>query len=245
LVAIELADRSLDLDLCHAAALLVRVCGCSRLIDCAGGSCPGPGGFRTSCIGGAGRAADARPCPGAGLHGRMAEGPHRPARLHGAPRMAAAKKSTGDAEIPDASVYAEEFTEEVWAYEPAGPKLSSRLVAEFVGTLALVLIGVGTALTTPQGIAVFVGLGFGLVILAGVAAVGPISGAHFNPAVTLGALIAGRIRAADALYYVVAQVLGGIVGAAVLVAIYANNPVNPPIKQFISGAAMGYSQHSP
>lgn len=159
--------------------------------------------------------------------------------------MAAAKKSTGDEEIPDASVYAEEFTEEVWAYEPAGPKLSSRLVAEFVGTLALVLIGVGTALTTSQGIAVFVGLGFGLVILAGVAAVGHISGAHFNPAVTLGALIAGRIRAADALYYVVAQVLGGIVGAAVLVAIYANNPVIPPIKQFISGAAMGYSQHSP
>src|SRR5690606_15572367 len=209
LVAIELDDRSLDLDLCHAAALLVRVCDCSRLIDCAGGSCPGPGGFRTSCIGGAGRAADARPCPGAGLHGRMAEGPHRPARLKGETRMAAAKKSTGDAEIPDASVYAEEFTEEVWAYEPVGPKLSTRLVAEFVGTLALVLVGVGIALIATGGLPISVGFGFGLVILAGVATAGHVSGAHFNPAVTLAALIAGRIRAADALYYAIAQVLGG------------------------------------
>lgn len=159
--------------------------------------------------------------------------------------MAAAKKSTGDAEIPDAAVYAEEFTEEVWAYEPAGPKLSSRLAAEFVGTFALVLIGVGVALISSGGLTVVVGLGFGLVILAGVAAVGHISGAHFNPAVTLGALIAGRIRALDSLYYVIAQVLGGALGAAVLVGVYAGHPQIADVRPFISNASVGFGDHSP
>lgn len=159
--------------------------------------------------------------------------------------MAAAKKSTGDAEIPDASVYAEEFTEEVWAYEPVGPKLSTRLVAEFVGTLALVLVGVGIALIATGGLPISVGFGFGLVILAGVATAGHVSGAHFNPAVTLAALIAGRIRAADALYYAIAQVLGGALGAAILVAVYANHPQIPDVRGFLTNAAIGYGDHSP
>jgi aquaporin Z len=159
--------------------------------------------------------------------------------------MAAAKKTTGDAAVPDESQFAEEFTEEVWAYEPAGPSILARCFAEGIGAFALVLIGVGIALISSGGMALAVGFGFGLVILAGAVAVGHISGAHFNPAITIAAWIAGRVRAAAVLPYLLAQLIGAILGAAVLVGIYANHPQIPDARVFMSGAAMGFGEHSP
>jgi aquaporin Z len=97
------------------------------------------------------------------------------------------------------------------------PSLVRSVAAEFVGTLLLVFLAVGSAvggITTvgPVGVA----LAFGLVLLALAYAIGPISGCHVNPAVTLGVLLAKGMSATEAAYYWVAQFAGAIVGAALL-----------------------------
>jgi aquaporin Z len=97
------------------------------------------------------------------------------------------------------------------------PTLLRSLIAEFVGTALLVLIGVGSAVAgLKTGGPVAVALAFGLVLLALAYALGPISGCHVNPAVTLGVLLARGMTLREAVGYWVAQVAGGIVGAALL-----------------------------
>ena len=91
------------------------------------------------------------------------------------------------------------------------------LVAEFVGTALLVLIGVGAAVTSVRtGGQIVVAMAFGLVLLALAYALGPVSGCHVNPAVTLGVLLSRGITLGEAAAYWVAQFAGGIAGAAVL-----------------------------
>src|SRR5206468_22024 len=100
-----------------------------------------------------------------------------------------------------------------------------KLVAEALGTACLVFFAVGTATlcfgyaltgsSTSAGV-VATALAFGLVLLTLAYALGPISGAHVNPAVTLGFLVSRRIALRDAVGYWVAQVVGGIIGALVL-----------------------------
>jgi len=95
--------------------------------------------------------------------------------------------------------------------------LRRSLVAEFLGTALLVFLGVGSAVAGinrmgPVGVA----LAFGLVLLALAYAVGPVSGCHINPAVTLGVLMSRGMTGAEAAYYWGAQFAGGILGAAVL-----------------------------
>jgi aquaporin Z len=100
-----------------------------------------------------------------------------------------------------------------------------KLVAEFFGTLILVVIAVGVA-TESFGFRLFglsyaagvvaTALAFGLVLVALVYAIGPISGCHINPAVTLGFLGSGRMKIQEAVAYWVAQFAGGIVGAYLL-----------------------------
>jgi aquaporin Z len=95
--------------------------------------------------------------------------------------------------------------------------LRRSLVAEFLGTALLVFLGVGSAVAGihtmgPVGVA----LAFGLVLLALAYAVGPVSGCHINPAVTLGVLLSRGMTGAEAAYYWGAQLAGGILGAAVL-----------------------------
>ena len=101
------------------------------------------------------------------------------------------------------------------------------LTAEFVGTLWLVLGGCGAAVFAAQfmggnpetdlGIGFLgVSLAFGLTVVTGAYALGHVSGGHFNPAVTLGLLAAGKFSGAKAVPYIVAQVLGGLGGALIL-----------------------------
>jgi aquaporin Z len=105
--------------------------------------------------------------------------------------------------------------------------LQRKLIAELLGTLWLVLGGCGSAVLaanfmpdTNLGIGlVGVSLAFGLTVVTGAYALGHISGGHFNPAVTLGVFVARRIEAREAVGYVVAQVVGAVLGIAVLVAI--------------------------
>jgi aquaporin Z len=90
-------------------------------------------------------------------------------------------------------------------------------LAELIGTFALVLIGCGSAVIAGGHIG-FMGISFafGLAVLAMVYAIGPISGCHINPAITVSMLVAGKISAKDCVGYIVAQCVGGIIAGAVL-----------------------------
>ena len=136
-----------------------------------------------------------------------------------------------------------------------GPGLLARLGAEAFGTFFLVLVGVGIALYSAfsnTGGGLGVALGFGVAVLAGVIAVGNVSGGHFNPAVTFGACLAGRTPWSDLLPYWLAQVVGGALGAAVL---FLTVPSSLPalvaqggeasVRSFFSGTANGFGSHSP
>jgi len=108
-----------------------------------------------------------------------------------------------------------------------------KLAAELIGTALLVIFAVGTATlafgfkitgsSTSAGI-VMTALAFGLVLLALVYAIGPVSGCHVNPAVTMGFVVSGRMKLGEAIGYWVAQFAGGIVGAVVLWAILEGAP---------------------
>ncbi len=118
-------------------------------------------------------------------------------------------------------------------------------LAEFLGTFWLVLGGCGSAVlaaTFPDvGIGlVGVSLAFGLTVLTIAYSLGHISGAHLNPAVTLGLWAGGRIPAKEILPYMIAQVLGGIAAASVLFVIVTGN--GSAIGNF---AANGFGEHSP
>ncbi|MBF9234181.1 aquaporin [Microvirga alba] len=97
----------------------------------------------------------------------------------------------------------------------------SKFVAEAFGTAILVLIGCGAIViggygpSFPLGI-VPVGLAFGLSIMAMVYTIGPVSGCHINPAVTVGVAMAGRMPWSEAAGYIIAQVIGGLAGALIL-----------------------------
>jgi len=103
----------------------------------------------------------------------------------------------------------------------------NRYLAEFVGTFVLIFCGVGAAVIDgkdlgPTGIS----LTFGLTLVAMAYAIGPISGCHINPAVTVGLAIAGRTNWSDAAAYIVFQVLGGIAASAALLPIVGSNIAN-------------------
>jgi len=95
-------------------------------------------------------------------------------------------------------------------------------IAEFIGTFTLVLFGCGAAVIAGPAVgATTVGIlgiafAFGLAIVAMAYGIGPVSGCHVNPAVSFGALLAGRISVGDFIGYVIAQCLGAIAGAFVL-----------------------------
>jgi aquaporin Z len=96
--------------------------------------------------------------------------------------------------------------------------MGSKLAAEFLGTFWLVLGGCGSAVLAAAfpdvGIGLLgVSLAFGLTVLTGAYAFGPISGGHFNPAVSIGVLIAGKIEPAKAVMYIVAQLIGAVIAA--------------------------------
>ena len=89
-----------------------------------------------------------------------------------------------------------------------------KYIAEAFGTMVLTLVGCGTAVVT--GNVVAIALAFGLSVVAMAYCIGPISGCHINPAITVGMLLNGRIEQKDAIFYIVAQFIGGIIGALLL-----------------------------
>ena len=129
-----------------------------------------------------------------------------------------------------------------------GLHMVSKLAAEFIGTLWLVLGGCGSAVLAAGfpslGIAFAgVSLAFGLTVLTGAYSLGPTSGGHFNPAVSIGLWAGGRFPGERLVPYILAQVAGGIAGAFILYVIASGKP---GFDLVASGfAANGYGEHSP
>jgi aquaporin Z len=167
----------------------------------------------------------------------------------------------------DAAEAADEFTEEldtdIWTEDPAGPSLISKMLAEAAGTFILVLIGVGTALTlglvasgtiviqgqTQGGIlgspTFVVGFAFAISVVIAAFAFGSTSGAHLNPAVTVGLWLAGRFPGRDVVPYVLAQVIGGLFAGLGLFGLIASHPQITSPRTYMASASIGFGDHSP
>jgi glycerol uptake facilitator protein len=115
----------------------------------------------------------------------------------------------------------------------ASCNITKKFIAELIGTFFLVFFGTGAAVVTllitkdivgKAGIGLLGGLGdwiaiamaFGLTVMAGIYLFGKISGAHFNPAVTIGLLVSKNISLIDSVYYIVAQAIGAVLGSLLL-----------------------------
>ena len=125
--------------------------------------------------------------------------------------------------------------------------MTQRFAAECLGTFWLVLGGCGSAVLAAAVPGVGIGLlgvslAFGLTVLTMAYAIGPISGCHLNPAVTVGLTAAGRFKASDVLPYVIAQVLGAVIAAGVLYFI-ASGKAGFDLAGGL--ASNGYADHSP
>ncbi len=123
----------------------------------------------------------------------------------------------------------------------------NKYIAEFFGTFWLVMGGCGSAVLAAAfpdvGIGLLgVALAFGLTVVTMAYAIGPISGCHLNPAVSVGLYMGGRFAGKELLPYIIAQVIGAIVAAAVLYVIASGAPDFDVSKGFASN---GYGAHSP
>jgi aquaporin Z len=124
--------------------------------------------------------------------------------------------------------------------------MHKKWIAELIGTFWLVFGGCGSAVISAAFPDVGIGLlgvsfAFGLTVLTMAYAVGGISGGHFNPAVTVGLTVAGRFPASSVIPYIVSQVIGAVIAAAVLYLI-ASGKAGLAAGGF---AANGYGEHSP
>lgn len=107
--------------------------------------------------------------------------------------------------------------------------MKNKYVAEALGTMVLVLLGCGAAVfnggaTSVQAV-LTIAFAFGLAVVSMAYAIGPISGCHINPAITLGVWLSGRMKANEAIGYMAAQVIGAIVGSVILFAIVSSGNV--------------------
>ena len=106
---------------------------------------------------------------------------------------------------------------------------TSKFVAELFGTMVLVLMGCGSAViagadgTTGVGL-IGIAFAFGLSVVAMAYAIGHISGCHINPAISIAMVAAGRMKMKEAGIYVVAQIIGAIIGSGILYVIFTNHP---------------------
>ncbi|WP_291381296.1 aquaporin [Demequina sp.] len=145
--------------------------------------------------------------------------------------------------------FTEDLTTETWPADLAGPGLVARLAAEATGTFILVLIGAGTAAmaaVTGRG-PLDVGLAYGIALMIGIVAWRSVSGAHFNPAVTVGAWLSGRFPGMDVVPYILAQVVGGILAAGIVrIGVGSLEAVTSDSAMSLMGAvSAGYGEHAP
>ena len=125
------------------------------------------------------------------------------------------------------------------------PGLLSRLAAEAFGALFLVVAGLGVPLfTLPQSNPLPAALAAGLAVTAAMLDFAYVSGGHFNPAITLGNLVAGRIRAGHAAAYVCAQLVGAAAGALALFGVLRTIPNIPDTRAAFDTVTAGFGAKS-
>ncbi|WP_228374259.1 aquaporin [Demequina phytophila] len=148
---------------------------------------------------------------------------------------------------PDVVELSEELTEEVWVEDASGPSLVARMLAELAGTFILVFMGVGTALFLSVGNngTLTAAFGFALGVIIAAVIFGGVSGAHLNPAVSVGLWLAGRFQGRDVAPYILAQLVGATAAGALLFGLVAGHPSIESAREFMDGGANGYGDHSP
>jgi MIP family channel proteins len=122
-------------------------------------------------------------------------------------------------------------------------RIAPKLLAEFIGTFSFVFIGAGTAAVVGGGAGLSgitaVAFAHGLAIMAFAFAYGSVSGAHMNPAVTIGVLAAGAMRVGEAAGYIVSQLVGGIAGALLLRTVLGGAATGLGMPALAHGLALG------
>ena len=130
---------------------------------------------------------------------------------------------------------------EIRMFNPLAPKL----VAELIGTFAFVFIGAGAAAIVGQGVGLpgiaAIAFAHGLTIMVFVFAYGAVSGGHFNPAVTIGVLAAGAMRAGEAIGYIISQLVGGVIGALLLAAVLGGTATGLGTPALAHDLALGHT----
>jgi aquaporin Z len=131
------------------------------------------------------------------------------------------------------------------ASDASSSGLVARLAAEALGTFFVVVAAFGVPLfTIPQSSPLSASLAAGLAVTAAMLAFGYLSGGHFNPAVTVGNAIAGRIRLADAAAYVGAQLLGALLGAVTLFGVLRTIPKISDTRSAFDTVSAGFGERS-
>lgn len=145
--------------------------------------------------------------------------------------------------------FVEEIDADVWVDEDSGPGLISRMLAEVAGTFILVLLGVGAALLAGTGNngSLTVGLSFGVAVIIGASVFAVVSGAHFNPAISLGLWLAGRFPGRDVVPYILAQVIGALFAGLLLYVtmLSAEGFTGEAARGLLQNGANGYGEHGP
>ncbi|MCD4851842.1 aquaporin [Arthrobacter sp. AK01] len=137
------------------------------------------------------------------------------------------------------------MTSPVQATPEDQPGLLARLSAEALGSMFVVVVAVGVGIfSNPSGAPVPVALATGLTVTVAMLAFGHVSGGHFNPVITLGNVIAGRIRAVAAVAYLAAQLIGSVVGAALIYFVVTTVPVLTDARAAFDVVAPGYGEHA-
>ena len=128
-------------------------------------------------------------------------------------------------------------------YDDNGPGLITASLLEALGSFLVILGGLGVTMLNPQG-GIAPGVAFGLGLAAAIAAFGRLSGGYFNPAVTLGLAMAGRLAWRSVLPFIMAQVLGGLAASGLFWVIFSAHPQDIQTAGLFSAAANGYAEHS-
>lgn len=122
-------------------------------------------------------------------------------------------------------------------------RIAPKLLAELVGTFAFVFIGAGAAAVVGDGAGLnsitAVAFAHGLAIMALAFAYGPVSGGHFNPAVTVGVLAAGAMKIGEAFAYIVSQLIGGVTGALMLLTVLGGAATGLGVPALAHNLALG------
>ncbi|MEZ2389222.1 MIP/aquaporin family protein [bacterium RCC_150] len=126
-----------------------------------------------------------------------------------------------------------------------GPRLLARASAEALGTLFLVVIGLGVVIfINPQAVPMPSPLASGLAVAVAMLAFGYLSGGHFNPAITVGHVVAGRLKLVDGAAYLLAQLVGAVLGALAIFAVVRTVPGITDSRNVFDSATSGFGAHS-